>query len=103
VSLHAWVRDQVLLAGGTIDDIRYCPFHPEGVIPEYAMASDWRKPQPGMLLDLIRAWEIDPAKCLMVGDQRTDLAAAKAAGVPAVLFDGGDLAALVAPFLSAPG
>jgi D-glycero-D-manno-heptose 1,7-bisphosphate phosphatase len=102
-ALHVWLRDQALLAGGTIDDIRYCPFHPEGTVAAYARAHEWRKPQPGMLLDLIRAWELDPARCLLVGDQPSDLAAASAAGVPSVLFDGGDLAALVAPRLAATG
>ena len=102
-ALHVWLRDQALMAGGTIDDIRYCPFHPEGTVAEYACTHEWRKPEPGMLLDLIRAWELDPARCLLVGDQPSDLAAATAAGVPSVLFDGGDLAALVAPRLAAPG
>jgi D-glycero-D-manno-heptose 1,7-bisphosphate phosphatase len=101
-ALHAWLQGEMLQAGGTIDDIRYCPFHPQAAIAEYAVASDWRKPAPGMLLDLIRAWELTPGTCVLVGDQPTDLAAAAAAGMPAYLFPGGDLAAFVAPLLSSP-
>ncbi len=101
-ALHAWMADQAREAGGTIDDVRYCPFHPDGAVAEYRRASDWRKPQSGMLLDLIRAWELDPARCVMVGDQPTDLAAAAGAGVAARLFPGGDLAAFVEPLLRRP-
>jgi D,D-heptose 1,7-bisphosphate phosphatase len=99
-ALHGWLQGEMLQAGGTIDDIRYCPFHPQAAIAEYAVASDWRKPAPGMLLDLIRAWELTPNICVLIGDQPTDLAAAAAVGVPAYLFPGGDLAAFVAPLLS---
>lgn len=101
-SLHHWLQAQMLQAGGTIDDIRYCPFHPKAVIADYAAGSDWRKPAPGMLLDLIRAWELTPSNCVLVGDQPTDLQAAAAAGVAGHLFPGGDLAAFIAPLLSLP-
>jgi D-glycero-D-manno-heptose 1,7-bisphosphate phosphatase len=53
-----------------------------------------------MLLDLVRAWELDPARCVMIGDQPTDLQAAAAAGVPAHLFPGGDLLDFVRPILA---
>ena len=98
-ALHAWMIDEVRRAGGTIDDIRYCPFHADAVVPAYRRASDWRKPAPGMLLDLMRAWELDPARCLLVGDQDSDMAAAEAAGISARRFEGGNLAAFVRPLL----
>jgi D,D-heptose 1,7-bisphosphate phosphatase len=86
-----WMANEARRAGGTIDDARYCPFHDEAVVDAYHRASDWRKPEPGMLLDLIRAWELAPVRCVMIGDQPTDMAAASAAGVPGHLFTGGNL------------
>lgn len=98
--LLGWIGDTARLAGGTIDDARYCPFHPEAVVPAYRALSDWRKPAPGMLRDLIRAWELDPARCVMIGDQHTDMAAAAAAGVPGRLFRGGNLLDFARPLLA---
>jgi D,D-heptose 1,7-bisphosphate phosphatase len=99
--LHRWMTDEVRRVGGTIDDIRYCPFHPDGTMPCYRHDSLWRKPAPGMILDLISRWKLDPARCLLVGDQSSDMQAAQAAGIEGYLFQGGDLSRLIAPLLNA--
>ncbi len=98
-TLMRWVLDQVLAAGGTIDDVRFCPHHPAATVDAYRADSDWRKPSPGMIIDLLTRWQLDPARCVLVGDQPTDLAAAAAAGVRGVLFQGGDLRDCVLPLL----
>ena len=98
-SLHAWIAEDVRAAGGTIDDWRYCPDHPEALLPAYRRASDWRKPAPGMLLDLMACWQVDPARALMVGDQESDMRAAAAAGIAGQLFSGGNIAEFLVPLL----
>ena len=102
-ALHDWMANEIRAAGGTLDDLRFCPFHPEGTVEAYCQTSDWRKPAPGMLLDLIAKWELTPSRCLLIGDQPTDLAAAAAAGVPAYRFAGADLAAFALPLLAGTG
>jgi len=94
-----WMADEARRHGGTIDDTRYCPFHPDATVAAYRAVSDWRKPAPGMLRDLIRAWELDPARSVLIGDQPTDLEAAAGAGLPGYLFRGGNLLSFVRPIL----
>ena len=98
-----WIAGEARSAGGTIDDARFCPYHPDGTLDVYRQVHPWRKPLPGMLLDLIQAWELDPARAVMIGDQPTDMAAAAAAGVAGHLFGGGDLLAFLRPILEACG
>ena len=85
--LHEHLKNEVLAEGGTVDDIVYCPYHPEGTVERYRGASKYRKPEPpGVLLDLIRRWEVDVEGSLLVGDKPSDIQAASAAQVRGYLY-----------------
>lgn len=98
--LHGTILDDLLLHGATIDDIRYCPFHPEGVVESYRRESDWRKPGAGMLLDLLARWDVDARRCMLIGDKPSDLQAATAANITGHLYSGGNLLHFVEPLIS---
>lgn len=101
--LHGWMADEMRASGAWIDDWRYCPFHPEATVAEYRQLHLWRKPGPGMLLDLLEHWPVELAGSLLLGDQPSDLAAATAAGLPGYQFTGGNLLDFAAPLLGARG
>ncbi len=72
-------------AGGLVDRFYYCPFHPDGTVPEYRKDHPWRKPKPGMLLQAANDLDLNLAECWMVGDQERDIEAGSGAGCQTVL------------------
>ncbi len=89
--LHRWMQGQLAALEAHIDDFRYCPHHPEATLPSYRQTCDCRKPAAGMLLDLMAAWPVDRARSVVIGDKVSDMAAAAAAGLRGVLYEGGSL------------
>jgi D-glycero-D-manno-heptose 1,7-bisphosphate phosphatase len=101
LALHLWMAAELRAKGACIDDWRYCPYHPDASVPKYASSHPWRKPAPGMLIDLMAHWPVNHERSVMVGDQATDLAAATAAGLKALQFNGGNLFEFLSPHLAA--
>lgn len=99
-NLMAHIRaDLAARSGGKIDDIRHCPWLPDAPLSQWRRDSDWRKPAPGMLWDLMACWPVDRTRSLMIGDRDSDLRAAEAAGVAGHLFQGGNLDDFLASLL----
>ena len=99
-SLHDWMRDELAAQGAVVDDVRYCPHHPEGTVAGYLRDHHWRKPAPGMIHDLMKHWPVRHQGSFVIGDRPTDVEAARAAGLPGFLFEGGDLDAFVADVMA---
>jgi D-glycero-D-manno-heptose 1,7-bisphosphate phosphatase len=95
-TLHDWMLAELATQGAVIDDVRYCPHHPDGSVAGYLEDHHWRKPSPGMILDLMAHWPVRREGSFVIGDRATDIEAAAAAGLPGFLFAGGDLDAFVA-------
>jgi len=81
-------RLQKLLAekGATLDRIYYCPYHPDGVLAKYRKESDWRKPNPGMLLAAAEQMDIDLGQSWMIGNSNIDIEAGSRAGCRTILL-----------------
>ncbi len=63
----------------------YCRHHPEGVVPEYSVVCECRKPSPYFLRKAAREFGIDLGQSWMVGDRVTDVECGRAAGVRTAL------------------
>jgi D-glycero-D-manno-heptose 1,7-bisphosphate phosphatase len=90
-----WVEDWLAERGAQIEATYYCPHHPTAGQGAYLGTCGCRKPEPGMIRAGIADLDLDPAQCLLIGDQKTDIGAAEAAGIPGHLFDGGNLLGFV--------
>ena len=94
--LHAWMNAQLAGQGAHVDAFEYCPHHPEGVEGPYRRSCRRRKPEPGMLEDLLSAWPVDKDNSFLIGNMQSDLDAAAGACLKAYLYQDGDLADFVA-------
>ncbi|MFG1357385.1 D-glycero-alpha-D-manno-heptose-1,7-bisphosphate 7-phosphatase [Xanthobacter pseudotagetidis] len=98
---NATLQRHLRAFGAHLDDIRYCSDHPDALIEAHRRPTGWRKPAPGMLIDLMEHWPVVREKSLMVGDKDSDMGAGRAAGVDCAKFETEDLAAFLGPLLLA--
>lgn len=91
--IHKKMETLLGLDGAYIDDIYYCPHHPdkgfEGEIPELKIECDCRKPKTGMLEKAAREHNIDISSSIMIGDSTLDIKMAENAGMQSVLLKTG--------------
>ena len=84
------LRELLAGIGVSLDGFHYCPHHPDGTVPGYAIGCDCRKPAPGMILTAARRLGVDPRACWMVGDILHDIEAGRRAGCRTVLIENGN-------------
>lgn len=77
-AIHEHMQRALAELGARVEAIEFAPDHPD-------VASDMRKPGPGMLLDLARRLQVSLDNVPVVGDSQRDLEAARAAGARPVL------------------
>jgi D-sedoheptulose 7-phosphate isomerase/D-glycero-D-manno-heptose 1,7-bisphosphate phosphatase len=89
--VHRYIADHLAECSAHIDLFLYCPYHPEGVIEDFARTSEDRKPRPGMARAAEAALNLDLTASWVVGDRPEDIGLAEAIGASAVYLgtDGG--------------
>jgi D,D-heptose 1,7-bisphosphate phosphatase len=93
--IHQKMETELGKYGAYIDDLFYCPHHPDkgfpGERPEYKIDCNCRKPKPGMILQAAEKYNIDLSLSYMVGDDMRDVRAGINAGCTPVFLTGGKL------------
>jgi D-glycero-D-manno-heptose 1,7-bisphosphate phosphatase len=79
--LTALMETAFAAAGAPLTAVLACPHHRDGVVAPYARDSYWRKPNPGMIREAARRFDLDLSRSVFLGDSASDMTAARAAGV----------------------
>jgi len=74
--LTDWMVNQFKAAGITIAKVYFCPHH-----PDFTGECECRKPNPGMILEAAKEFDIDLSKSMLIGDKESDMEAGKRAGI----------------------
>ena len=90
-AFHDEMRHQLLAYGATIDAFYHCPHHTDGAIKELARHCNCRKPGTKMLEDLFADHNLDAARSVMIGDQKSDVECGRMFGLDSFLYTGGSL------------
>ncbi len=79
--LTNWMLTQFRRKGVEITKTYYCPHH-----PDITGDCNCRKPKPGMILQAIDEFHINPAQSVLIGDKKSDILAGENAGIGENLY-----------------
>jgi len=85
--IHKQLKKLLAQEGTGIEEIYYCPYHPDGVIEKYRKESENRKPNPGMILAAAKKMDIDLSRSWVIGNSYRDIAAGQRAGCKTILIN----------------
>ena len=80
------INNMLIESGAHIDATYYCPHHPSEGIGKYKKNCSCRKPKPGMIRKAMLDWGIQKENAFLIGDNQTDIIAAKECGINSFLF-----------------
>lgn len=91
--IHEIMKAELQKVRAFVDAIYYCPHRPDE-------NCECRKPKPGLILRAIKEHVIDPSSSWFIGDSKTDMQAARGAGVGSIMMEeNGSLMEIVNNFL----
>lgn len=87
--IHDRLKQLLAKEGASLDDIFYCPHHPDGSVGEYSYPCECRKPKPGMLLQAAQKLNLTLTGSWLIGDNISDIQAGLGAGCNTILVQTG--------------
>ena len=103
-AFHDALQQRLGDAGARVDAFYVAPYHPDGTVAPFNIDHQDRKPGAGMFHRALRDYPVLLPRSFMIGDKRSDMEAARRAGVRGVMVpaDRCDLDATVAVELARP-
>lgn len=89
IRVTAEIINRLASKNAIIDGTRYCPHHPEGLIPELSIPCLCRKPEPGMILELAQQYSVSLSESWMIGDKAIDIEAGFRVGCKTLMVQTG--------------
>lgn len=87
--IHARMRALLGKEGAVVDGIFFCPHYERGIVPEYTIVCDCRKPKTGLINKACEAFDIDMANSYVIGDRYTDIELALRSNLKGILVTTG--------------
>lgn len=88
--LNTWMVQDLKSKGIFVESVNICPHHPTGSQKTKARflirKCKCRKPEAGLIMDLLKIYHIDRENSYMVGDSYTDIIAGSTAGLKTILI-----------------
>ncbi len=75
--------------GVAFTKVYFSPYHPESQMPKYLLGEEFRKPNPGMILQAQKEFGINLKHSILIGDKTSDIQAGLKAGVGRNILFGG--------------
>lgn len=88
-SVHSYMKTLLKKEDAIVDGIFFCPHYPNGVIPEYSISCNCRKPATGLIHNACKKFDVDVTKSYVIGDRLTDIEMAKRFGLEGILVTTG--------------
>ncbi len=87
--IHNKMESDLGSQGAYLDHIYFCPHHPDsgfkGEVKELKIQCNCRKPNPGMLINAQKDFNLNLKECWFIGDSEADIGAAQNAGCKSIL------------------
>ncbi|MFV0590321.1 MAG: D-glycero-alpha-D-manno-heptose-1,7-bisphosphate 7-phosphatase [Draconibacterium sp.] len=81
LQLTKWITEQLAAKGIHVEKVYHCPHH-----PEITGKCECRKPKPGLIVQALNEYDIDPKLSVLIGDKERDILAGKNAGIGKNLY-----------------
>jgi D-glycero-D-manno-heptose 1,7-bisphosphate phosphatase len=87
--VHSHMRELLKKENAVIDGIFFCPHYRTGVVSEYTVDCDCRKPRTGLIKSACETFDIDMTNSYVIGDRCTDIELAERSNLRGILVKTG--------------